>query len=267
MSKAAEKQIVKYDIPAPAKVGQIAGLEGFDSEMLIIPRIKMVQMLSVEVTDGIKPGSLVDSVTKEVLAEPGESLLVVPLMVGRSRIFFRPIKEGGGIACRAIDGRNGIGEPGGLCAVCPKKEWTQNEKGENQPPECTEFLNVAVMPLRDGQSIPLIVSFGKTSFMTGKQFINTIYMRQDNPWKFAYELSTKMIEDNKGIYAVMQFKPAGKAPQELVDVMEGYYTMLKNTEHQVHIDEDEVRAEQQNIAKQEHEDDEPVPPTADETPF
>jgi len=230
-------------------INEIPGLEGIDNEMLIIPRIKLVQGLSVEVSEGIcAPGALVNSITKDILAAKGESLEIVPLMISRSRLKFQSMDDGGGLLCRSNDGFEGIGDPGGNCLTCPARNWG----ADKTPPECTEILNVAVMPLGEFIGTPLILSFGKTSFNVGKMFINMMATKKVSPWFLKYQLSTKFIEDKKGKYFVYKVLPDGDAPADFAEMMETQYKILKTTEYEIHSDEAEMHEEAENAIQNEN---------------
>ena len=247
--------------PTPREIihpRDIPGLENIDREMLIIPRIKLVQALSTEVSEyEIPAGSLINSLTKDVYAKKEQELLIVPLMVNRSRILFPPIGEATGFLCRSFDGFIGQGEPGGECISCPKNKWST--KGE--PPDCTEYLNVAVMPIVNDEvePMPLILSFGRTSFGTGRQFINLMYNRRESPWNFSYALWTKFEKNDKGNFFVLKVKPSGKAPENLVSMMEASYNMLKTTAYEVHMDEEELAKEQQRMAGEQDQEEDEIP--------
>ena len=112
-----------------------------------IPRLVVLEGLSPEVTKekAGHPGDLyVKSLKQNLGAEPFE--FVILRRLGRSNLLWRPLKEGGGILCRADDGRTGVGTPGGDCAKCPKSLWTMSDKGERVAPECDENQNFVVVP-------------------------------------------------------------------------------------------------------------------------
>lgn len=229
-------ELVKQETQIMTSTGQIAGMEGIDNEMLIIPRIKLLQALSAEVEEfDLKAGSFVNSVTKEVMAEKGGSVKIIPLMVKKSRIYFQDMEEGGGILCMAQDGMNGRGEPGGVCANCPLKDW-----GDDKP-ACTMFIDFAVLPVSDKgeliEELPLIVNFGNTGFKTGKTFATMVRAKNQNPWNFTYELKAKYVDSDKGKYYVPQVLPAGKTSPEILEQLAGLYEMMASISYEVHQDD------------------------------
>ena len=239
-----EKAVVQKPEPIP-------GLEGIESDMIMIPRLKLVQKMSEEVDEyEYKPGSLINSVDKEVIMEFSKSsentITVIPVKVFRNRIKFIPVDDGGGMTCQAQDGKNGVGDPGGKCMMCPHSQWQKDEK-ENLPPACTEFLNVFVLVRGYDFIFPLVLSFGKTSYKTGKKFINLFLMAsqrtQKSPWHLAYKLGVKPETSDAGTYHVFTIAPGGKSDDEEILTAENAYKFLMETEVQVHTDIDMAKDE------------------------
>lgn len=225
----------------------IPGFENMDEDLIIVPRMKILQSMSVEVgdSDDYQPGMIINSLSKDVLAKKGETVEVVPILIGRSRIRFAPIGDPQGILCRSNDGKFGTGDPGGECAHCPYTQW--GDKGE--PPECTDLINVVVVPLNQEDMFPVVMSFGRASFGIGKQWVNVMYMRRKSPWFFKYQVSTKFVKNDKGQFFVPQVRPAGVAPADVIEQMEAIYNSLTMTGYEVHEDENEIKAEQERMAK------------------
>ena len=61
--------------------------------------------------------------------------------------------------CSSLDGKFGIGEPGGECSVCPKNQWGtgRDEKGK----ACNNRRRVYI--LREGEMFPILLSLPPTS--------------------------------------------------------------------------------------------------------
>src|SRR5690625_2397775 len=88
----------------------------FDQSDFIIPRAKIVQALSREATEGdIRPGTMVNTATGEIIAQPEETFRVQTIMVSVGQVYIAD-KE---LSCYSPDGIKGIGNPGGDCAACP----------------------------------------------------------------------------------------------------------------------------------------------------
>lgn len=233
-------------IPVPAPLVKkdtawsgIEGFEGLESDMLQIPRIKLLQALSPEVLEhGLTAGSFCNSVTSELIGnankgKEGTSLIVTPIMIApRSRILFRDLKDGAGVLCKSVDGKYGIGEPGGHCRNCKFSQWTDKE-----PPECIELLNIFVTIDGSDLPIPLVLSFGKTNIKAGKQFINLIALKQQSPWNFKYRLTSKFTEKDEYRYFTLTVFPSGECRFEDKEKYREMYSLLKTVSYQVDYDD------------------------------
>lgn len=262
-------------VPAP-QYEPIPGLEGVEQDMLIIPRLKLVQKMSVETDEGIPAGSIVNSVTKDTIgvldkSSNGSKVTIIPILNGRSRVLYTPIEEGAGWLCSSPDGKYGTGMPGGECAICPKSQWIRTEKG-TKAPECTEYFNIYCL-VRDYDSpVPLVASFGRTSAQAGRQLINFFYMaaqrERKSPWNFAYQLSTQFTKNELGAFHVFKVTPAGEAKKEEIEQGEMSYKLLKEfgERAQIHTDIAEMEQEREK-AKSEPEESEPSSENNEDAPF
>ena len=214
----------------------IPGLEGIESDMILIPRLKLVQKSSEEIMEfDMKPGTFCDSVTKEIVGDPpkqakdGMTIEIIPVFVSnKTRIFFADFNEGGGILCQAKDGKTGIGKPGGACRNCKLKDWIDEES-----PKCTEYINIFVYIPSHDSPIPLLANFGKTNMAAGRKLVNFLFMKQTSPWKFKFELSTNYVASEKGDHFVMKIKPAGLPKPEEAETAEGFYSMLSKLKYEI----------------------------------
>ncbi len=237
----------------------IPGLEGVTQDMLIIPRLKLVQKTSVEIDDKVAdPGEVVNSVTKDILAKATKPVIIIPIKNNRTRILFRPFDDGGGLMCQSFDGLTGQGNPGGDCSECPMNQWKIDDKKKNRAPDCTELLNIFCVVRGYDFPIPLTASFGRTSMGAGKQLINFFWAdaqkAQKSPWNFAYQLKTESMENEFGKFYVFKVSPEGMATKDEIEKSELFYNLITSTQIQIHEDEDEIKAEQKNVDKKEKPD-------------
>lgn len=247
--QAEEKSLAKAEtkIQHQPVTTKIKGLEGIDQDLITIPRIKLVQSMSVEATDmEISPGSLVNSITKEVLAKKAEPMTFIPLMTSRSRVLYASLDSDKMFLCRSQNGKDGMGDPGGYCPECPMSKWGD----DGSSPKCTDFINVAVIPiLEDGPSnMPMVLSFGRTSYGTGKQLINFLFYAQKSPWHNQYQLFSKQEKNDKGTFFVLKVTPAGKTDGNLIDMYEQAYNFVTQEEVVFHEDEEEMKAEKEKMS-------------------
>lgn len=234
----------------------IPGLEGIEQDMLIIPRLKLVQKNSVEVDSGTAPGTIVNSVSKEVICKNKSEMIIIPLSIQRTRIYFKPFADGGGLLCRSFNGITGRGNPGGKCLGCVNNPdpWPVDPKtGKEIPPPCIEFINIFCIVRDYDFPIPMTASFGRTSLKSGKSLVNFLWAdaskANKSPWNFAYNLSAELTENEYGKFYVFKTAPAGKANATEIKQGEKFYKVIKSTRHEIHEDEDEIREEQERNAK------------------
>lgn len=267
---AAKKAVTKKEEQAVApQTGQvIPGLEGVTQDLLIIPRLKLVQKNSVEVDDlDYRPGSIVNSVTKDIICEKDQSIEIFPLVNKANRVYFRKFDDGGGIICQSADGKIGEGDPGGVCKSCPHSKFTKDEENPKKSvaPRCTDFINVFCHVRGYDFPIPLTASFGRTSKKTGQQLVNYFWAdamkNQISPWCFSYQLSADLRENDFGKFYVFKVTPSGKAVKAEIEKGLGFYNLIKNVALEIHADEDELMQEQENMSNDSAPDDD------DEMPF
>jgi len=233
----AKKEIAKKETTEIVSYNQIEGLEGIEQDMLIVPRLKLVQKSSEEIIEfEFKAGTFCNSVTKEQIGtvpekgvKDGAEVIVIPVKVAaRSRILFKDFSDGGGIECISQDGRTGKGTPGGNCFGCSCKDWNGDE-----PPKCTDFINVFCMVEGYDIPIPLVLNFGKTSMKAGKSLVNLLVMGNQSPWNLKFKLSSTFVTNPSGDYFEMRIKPAGKSSEDQQVAGKGFYDMLNSLEYKI----------------------------------
>src|SRR6185295_10824771 len=93
----------KNTIPAHLQKGKQSQLGNIDQSDLIIPRIKLLQSVSPEVTafDAAKPGIFWHGIAQEPL---GNELPFIPIVLRKSYVLWAPRNDERGILARARDG-------------------------------------------------------------------------------------------------------------------------------------------------------------------
>lgn len=186
---------------------------GVDQQDLIIPRAKLIQALSPEMQEGlegIKIGTIINSLTKEVLPE-----VFIPIFSFKNYIRFNPRSkddpnfdadfELGAIIWRSSD-------PSDPLVLEQTKFGPNGEK-----PVATTFLNF--FSFFPGVTMPVIVSFSKTSYRTGKQLLSLGKFCGGDMFSRKYRLTSQM-ETNIGTYAVLRVASIGEAAPEEFAVCE-----------------------------------------------
>jgi hypothetical protein len=202
----------------PASRGPVEGFENMGAEDVTQPRLMLTQNGTPQrkeendnYIEGLKEGDFFNSVTGEIY---GKKVRITPVMFFKQNLLFQDIDEGGGLLCRAVDARHGVGTPGGDCATCPKMQWIDNE-----PPECMLYHNYAALVIPDKGAPNLdalvIVSMKSTNIKMAKDWNSLMRMRQDENhnqlpmWRGIYELESQFRQEGKYSWYVAVPKNAG----------------------------------------------------------
>lgn len=206
-----------------------------NQEDLIVPRAKLIQALSPEMTEGlegVKVGAIINSLTKEVLPQE-----FIPVFTFKNYIRFNPKKkddpnfdsrfEPGAVIWKTVD-------PNDPRVIEETKFGPNGEK-----PPATTFLNFfSYFP---GCGMPVIVSFSKTSYKTGKQLLSLAKFCNGDMFSRKYRLTSAMETTNTNTYAVFRVAPIGAVTPEEYEVCEYLWNEFspKAQDIQVHDDDDE----------------------------
>lgn len=238
----------------------VRGLEVMDSTDLILPRLVLAQALHPEVQkEGLFPaGTLFDNLTKEVLlaapkpGQPPPTLEIIPVVLGKSRIYFKPMKDGGGMLCRADDailsraggaGRTKGDQPTRNCVECVFKDWTE-ENGQNEKPKCSIFYGIIVLLPSRGMR-PYVWSNKHTNVKGVKRFLSAAKQTGADFFAQKHALFTKLESNPQYSWFNFDFKPVGWVSQDEYKHGEQFYNSLKGKTWAADVSdlEEEVAAE------------------------
>lgn len=208
---------------------------GVDQEDLIIPRAKLIQALSPELAegvDGIKIGSIINSLTKEVLAQD-----FIPIFTFKNFIRFNP---------RSKDDPNFDSdyEPGAVIwkSVDPMdpRVKEQTKFGANgEKPIAVTFINFfSYFP---GVSMPIIVSFSKTSYKAGKNLLSLAKFCGGDMFSRKYKLVSQMETNDVATYAVLKVKPVGAVTPEEFQLCEKFWNEFSAKIEAIQVHEGDVQ--------------------------
>lgn len=162
-----------------------------------IPRIRLMQALSPEVTSGkFSPGQVVDPDLGYVyLKNPkSDAMEFIPLYTYKTRVYFKPRSEGGDMSCRSEDYLHGMGEPGGECMACSYSQWDGD-----RPPRCTEQQNVVMyFPGAPRANRVGVATFMKTQFKVARELIRKIRSNSNGRRMFTSAYSLGVFMDKSG---------------------------------------------------------------------
>lgn len=220
---------VKADMPLAAVSGS-RGLEEVGSEDLIIPRVKLLQPLSPELKDhkDLRAGMIINSLTHTELPA-----LFTPIFYWKEWLRFNPRDN------KSADFDSNF-EPGALMwrtrdANDPRvKEAEFGPNGE--PPKALTTLNF--FSVFDGDAMPVILSFSKTSYKAGKNLLSLAKLRGGDMFSRRYKLGVKEESNAKGDYYVLVVNPAGDCDAATFKTGEDYFNRfgVKKQALNTHVD-------------------------------
>jgi len=189
------------------KVDRI-GRENVEAEDLVLPSLKLLQGSSEEVKKGVQ-GARAGIFWLTGAEEPFEPpIRVLACAHTKSRSLFpkpdRP-EHAGLKECRSRDGVTGTEY--GECALCPHKEWDNENK---RAPACSESHNFTVLtPLG-----PAIMRFQRTSIKSAKKLLSLWTMSTDpifaHPLVISTTVRTDMVQGRPSTTYVKETKWAMK---------------------------------------------------------
>lgn len=206
----------------PASVDQTdnRGMEDIDVADLVIPRAKLLQPLSPELRDDkhLRPGMIINSLTKEEL--PAD---IIPVFYFKSFARFNARD-------RKLPGYVEGVDPGALIwqtrdASDPRviKECSFGLNGET--PIALTTLNFFCITLPDS-GIPVVVSFSKTSYKAGRNFLSLCKLRGGAMFSRRYRLTAKEESNDKGNYFTLVVNPAESCDADQLAAGERYFNQF-----------------------------------------
>ena len=213
------------------------GFEDEDSDDMIIPRVKVVQMLSPERKDGTaNEGDVINSLTKERL----NGKKFIPVFKFNNNIDWRDRADGGGIKCMARDGRIGESSTGEklACATCRRNEFDNTKQGKESLPKCTKYINF--FGFFEGERMPIILSFAKTNYNEGKKLYSLAKVTMQNMWNYGYTLSEKLMAKNGNEWYIINAIAAGQSTEEDREFGLGLYKSFRENMTNMNFDMDEA---------------------------
>lgn len=105
--------------------------------------------------------------------------------------------------CSSVDGKLGIGEPGGACAACALNRFGTGPEGRGKA--CKNMR--ALYLLRSGEYMPLQVMLPPTSLTPFREFMNQSFMiRRRATYGSVIQIGLKKANNGKDDYSVATFR-------------------------------------------------------------
>lgn len=201
--------------------------EGVDKEDLILPRATLLQAMSPQVADGkenCRPGVIINNLTNEVLPET-----FVPIFKWTEYLKFNPMDS-------KAEGFNPDFEPKALIwkTTTPTAEQAAECKfGEaGEKPTAMKVMNFLCYFV--GYEMPVVLSFAKTSYRTGKELISMMQCRKGDMFSNRFRLIGKQKEKSGIKYFIYEIRDSGKANKEEFAIAEAWYEQFRGKEIKAH---------------------------------
>lgn len=232
-------ELTKAETSELTTSGLPMGFEDEEADDVIIPRVKVIQTLSPERKDKIaEEGDIINSLTKEKL----NGKKFIPVFKFNNNVLWKPRNEGGGIMCMARDGRVGKTSDDTIlmCSQCRKCEFDNSKQGKEALPTCTKYINF--FGFFEGERMPIILSFSKTSYNEGKKLYSLAKVTMQNMWNYCYTLTEKLMVKGNNEWYVPVMTAAGPTNDEDRAFAHSLFTMYRNNLQNLDYDMDEGSA-------------------------
>ena len=133
-------------------------------------------------------------------------------------------KEESTILCSSVDGKTGIGTPGGACATCAMNTYGSSVKGAGKACKNSRVLYL----LRSGDYLPMQLNLPPTSIGAFKEFYRKAFaIRQRPAYASLVEISLKKESNGKEEYSVAVFRRLGDFSGEKLQEVRAYANTFK----------------------------------------
>ena len=234
VTKATQTSVAEVNTNTPM------GFEDEDAGDVIIPRVKVIQTLSPERKDKLADeGDIINSLTKEKL----NGKVFIPVFKFNNNVWWKDRSEGGGIQCMARDGKVGSTSDGStvLCTQCRRCEFDNSKTGKESLPTCTKYINF--FGFFEGERMPIILSFSKTSYNEGKKLYSLAKVTMQNMFNFGYTLNAKLMAKGNNEWYIPVMTANGPSSAEDREFAAALFTMYRNDLQNMSYDMDDNATE------------------------
>jgi len=132
--------------------------------------------------------------------------------------------------CSSVDGKQGIGEPGGACATCSLNRFGSGKEGRGKACKNMRLLYL----LRSGEYMPLELTLPPTSLSPFKEFLNKAFtLRRRATYGSVVRIGLKKMNNGKDDYSVATFQRlydfSGEQLAQIRAYADGFKTQIKTT--------------------------------------
>lgn len=186
------------------------GYEDEDDGDLIIPRVKVVQLMSPEFKNKeADEGDIINSLTKEKL----NGKKFIPVFKFTNVILWKDRSEGGGIAAISRDNKMMIPSDGSApYPVGRLADFDNTKQGKDAIPTHVRYMNF--FGFFEGEQAPIILSFAKTNYAEGKKLYSLAKVTMQNMWNNGYYLESKKKSKNGNEWHIINPVVGGPTSEE-----------------------------------------------------
>lgn len=155
--------------------------------------------------------------------------------------------QGGPPDCSALDGKHGVGDPGGNCDTCHLNEWGSGEEGEGKA--CQNRHRVYI--LQEDEMFPLLISLPPTSLGNFSDFVSRKVLQKGfKTYQILTKVTLKKAVSKSGFeHSQAVFKVVGILPKEVAEGIKNYRNVIR--EMVVGVSVEQVEAEREPQSKEE----------------
>lgn len=126
--------------------------------------------------------------------------------------------------CQSFDGKQGYGEPGGVCAACAFNQFGSTANGSGKA--CKNMRQIYL--LRSGEYLPLQLSLPPTSLRPFNDFMNLAFVAHRRPsYSAIVEIGLKRAESGGYTYSVATFRKVRDLEGEGLAAVKSYAANFK----------------------------------------
>lgn len=126
--------------------------------------------------------------------------------------------------CQSFDGKQGYGEPGGVCAACAFNQFGSTANGSGKA--CKNMRQIYL--LRSGEYLPLQLSLPPTSLRPFNDFMNLAFVARRRPsYSAIVEIGLKRAESGGYTYSVATFRKVRDLDGEDLAAIKSYVENFK----------------------------------------
>lgn len=126
--------------------------------------------------------------------------------------------------CSSLDGKQGVGTPGGVCAACPFNQYGTATDSKGNPAKGKACKNMRQLYiLRSGEYMPIQLSLPPTSLSNFNEFMNNVFVNRRRPtWASVVQIGLKKVDNGANTYSVATFRKMQDFVGEQIPPMKQY---------------------------------------------